>query len=231
MSNFPPAVRVARVPTAIMSTNELMMREGVNLQKGMNFRRDLPRQAGGESLPFFLVLPSPEGGYTDAWDPRTGVETYEGHDSTTVEAGGRSHDQLLMYADGKMTENGRFYRAAQEYKDGIRETPLSIHVYEKLDPGVWYDKGIFDLVQARTVEVEGRKIFKFDLRPIDRDAEYYDERMMPVTDKIAVWQSDNGRCVECGTQDGLRIVRDAPGASRTRLLCPVHRGEAGGLLG
>ncbi|MBI5004483.1 hypothetical protein HZC00_05320 [Candidatus Kaiserbacteria bacterium] len=225
MSNFLGEVRVSRVATSLMSTNELMMREGMNLQKGMNFPKH------GEQLPFFLVLPSHEGGYSDEWDPATGVYTFEGHDSTTVEAGGRTPDQLLMYADGKMTENGKFYRAAQEYKDGVRETPLSIHVYEKLDPGVWYDKGLFDLLDARAVSVEGRKIFKFDLKPVGGDAADVDERMMPVVVKIDIWQRDNGRCTECGTQDGLRFVRDAQGASRTHLLCPMHRGEASGLLG
>ena len=228
MSNFLGEVRVSRAPTSIMSTNELMMREGVNLQKGMNFRRD------GEALSFFLVLPSHDDDYTDVWDPATQAYTYEGHDSTTVESGGRSHDQLLMYADGKMTDNGKFYRAAQEYKDQIRENPLQIHVYEKLDPGVWYDKGVFDLLDARTVQVEGRKIFKFDLKPIDRTATYLDENMMSVTAKIEVWQRGNGRCTKCFTQDGLRFVRDAQYPSEvlhTHLLCPTHRGEGAGLLG
>jgi len=224
MSNFLGEVRVTRVVTSIISTNELMAREGITLQKGMNYRKD------GPLLSVFLVLPSHDAEYTDEWHPETETYTYEGHDSTTKETGGKSKDQLLMYADGKVTDNGKFYRAAQEYKDGLRTTPLQIHVYEKIDPGVWYDKGIFDLVDARAVTQEGRKIFKFDLRPAGALHDgTFDEHMMPVVEKIKIWQNDRGRCRECGTQDGLRFVRDAK--SEIHLLCPAHRGESRGLLG
>ena len=240
MSNFLGEVREAPVShrsTSILSSNELMAREGIPLQKGMNFRKDLPRQAGGEKPSVFLVLPSHEGEYKDEWRPETQMYIYRGHDSTTIEAGGKSQDQLLMYGSDKLTENGKFYKAANEYKDGLRVAPLQIQVYEKLDPGVWYDKDIFDLVGARSVIEDERKIFKFDLRPHGlkgrtfKSADF-DERMMPVTEKIAIWQRDNGRCSECGTEKGLRFVSDTKaGLPNIRLLCATHRGESGGFLG
>jgi hypothetical protein len=225
MSNFLGEVHMSHGPTSILSTNELLAREGVNLQKGMNYRKD------GPLLSVFLVLPSHEGEYKDAWDPQTDTYTYLGHDSTTIEAGGRSHDQLLMYTDGKLTDNGKFYKVANEFKDDLRASPLQIQVYEKLDPGVWYDKGVFDLIGARSVNEEGRKVFKFDLRPANASHDrIFAERMMPVTTKIDIWQRDRGRCSECGTEAGLRFISDTKGI--VRLLCPTHRGEeARGLLG
>lgn len=224
MSNFLGEVRMSHGPTSILSTNELLAREGADLQKGMNYRKD------GPLLSVFLVLPSHAGEYKDAWDPQTDTYIYLGHDSTTVEAGGRSKDQLLMYADGKLTDNGKFYKAAHEYQDGLRASPLQIQVYEKLDPGVWYDKGVFDLIGARSVTEEGRKVFKFDLRPTNPSRDrVFDEHMMPVMAKIEIWQRDRGRCSECGAQTGLRFIPDTKGT--IHLLCPTHRGEGGGLLG
>jgi hypothetical protein len=230
MSNFlGDAYEVPPQATSILSTNELLAREGVNVQKGMNFRKD-PLM-----LPVFLVLPSHEGEYKEVWDAKKEVYTFEGHDSTTVETGGKSKDQLLMYSDGKLSENGKFYKAANEYKDGVRKAPLKIQVYEKLDPGVWFDKDVFNLVDARRVTEEGRVLFKFDLQPADaeranRDAKQYAERMLPVTTKVAVWKQDNGRCVECGSQAGLRFAHKT-NRSALHLLCATHRGEDCGLLG
>jgi hypothetical protein len=199
--------------------------------KGMNFRSDR------DMLSVFLVLPSHEGEYKDEWNPATGIYTYEGHDSTTVEAGGKSKDQLLMYGAGKLSDNGKFYKVAIEFADGIRKDPLQVQVYEKIDLGVWFDKGFFNLVDARAVTREGRTVYKFDLQPSDHDRADRDraldyERMLSVSDKIEAWQRDYGRCALCGSEIGLRFVRNMDqDNSQTRLLCAPHRGEGGGLLG
>src|ERR1700744_1760211 len=136
MSNFlgDPTPR-SRSP--IISSAEVISREGVELHKSMNFRDD------EFMLSVFLVLPR-ERGYADVWDDENQQLIFEGHDSTTVESG-RSPDQLAMYESGKLTDNGKFLKAANAFKDGIRKEPLQIQVYEKIDAGVWFDKGIFDL--------------------------------------------------------------------------------------
>src|SRR3954469_6240161 len=90
----------------ILSAAELIAREGVNLQKGMNYR-----DTGG-LLSVFLVL-SHEGVFHDQWNEDTETYTYQGHDSTTVE-GGRLKDQIAIYSDGRVTDNGKFYKAAHE---------------------------------------------------------------------------------------------------------------------
>lgn len=215
--------------TSLISTGELSAREGVMLQKGMNFRDK------GPLLSVFLVLPTHDGEYTDSWNPETGVYLFEGHDSITTE--GKSDDQLLMYGSGKLSENGKFFKAANAYIDGMRSEPLQIQVYEKIDSGVWFAKGIFNLVDAMQETVSGRKICKYHLMPADWYSGFASEplsaeRMLSTNEKIKVWQRDQGKCVECGSEIGLRFVR-SEGGMLIRLNCATHRGEAqrGGLLG
>jgi hypothetical protein len=229
MSNFLGDVYVPKRATSILSANELMEREGIMLQKSMNFRD------GGEPLSVFLVLQKENGEFRDEWDAKKQVYTFEGHDSTTKETGGKSNDQLLMYGGDKLTENGKFYKAANAFKDGVRKDAVQIQVYEKLDPGVWFDKGIFDLVDAAGVTENGRKIFKFSLLPADRarrdkDAALEEERYLGAAAKAAAWEKAKGRCAKCKLQSGLRFVKEG----RTlKLLCAKDRGESSGwgLLG
>ncbi len=228
MSNFLGEVQVPKRATSILSANELMEREGLMLQKSMNFR------TGGEQISVLLVLAKEDGEFKDAWDTKTQTYTFEGHDSTTKEAG-KSLDQLLMYAGDKLTENGKFFKAAHAYKDGARADALKVQVYEKLDPGVWFDKGIFDLVDAAPVKEGERKVYKFFLRPADRarkdrDATLETERFLSAAEKAKAWESAKGRCSKCGLQMGLRFVARGKGLE---LLCAKDRGETSGwgLLG
>lgn len=229
MSNFLGDVHMPQRATSILSANELMEREGIMLQKSMNFRD------AGEYLSVFLVLQKDDGEFRDEWNPKKQIYSFEGHDSTTKETQGKSNDQLLMYGGDKLTENGKFYKAANAFKDGVRKEPLQIQVYEKLDPGVWFDKGIFDLVDAAGVTENGRKIFKFSLLPADRarrdkDAALEEERYLGAAAKAAAWEKAKGRCAKCKIQSGLRFVKEG----RTlKLLCAKDRGESTGwgLLG
>ena len=228
MSNFLGDVHVARKPTSILSTSELMEREGIRPEKSMNFRDK------GEALSVFLVL-AKDGVFKDAWDAKRQVYSFDGHDSTTKETGGKSLDQLLMYGGDKLTENGKFFKAANAFKDGMRAEPLQIQVYEKLDPGVWFDKDIFYLVDAKSVMQEGRKVFKFYLEPSDRertDRKPQDERMLPARIKSEVWAREKGRCMTCGIESGLRFVGSGD-VTTIKLLCAKDRGETSGwgLLG
>lgn len=229
-SNFLGDVRVTRMPTSILSTNELLAREGINLLKSMNFREE-------PLLSVFLVLPREGDAYRDYWNSETGIYSFQGHDSTTVEAGGKSPDQLLMYADGRVTENGKFYKAANEYVDRVRKMPREIQVYEKLDPGVWFDKGIFELVGAFRDKEAERTVFSFTLQPSQTDAAYFDstllkERMLPASVKAALWAQGSGRCTVCGSEKSLRFVSQVTDTGESlSLICAPHRGEDGGLLG
>jgi hypothetical protein len=229
MSNFLGDVRVPKRPTSIVSMSEVMEREGIMLQKSMNFRDK------GELLSVFLMLAKDDGEFKDSWDPKKQIYTFEGHDSTTKETGGKSLDQLLMYGGDKLTENGKFYKAANAFKDGVRKEPLQVQIYEKLDPGVCFDKGIFDLIDAAGVTENGRKVFKYYLAPADRarkdrDEELLEERFLPAAAKAAAWEKARGRCAKCKLQSGLRFVGKG---KNIKLLCAKDRGESSGwgLLG
>jgi hypothetical protein len=231
ISNFLGDVTVIARVTSILSANELLEREGLNLQKSMNFRDK------GELLSVFLVLPKAEGEYKDEWDAKKQIYVFEGHDSTTVDTGGKSIDQLLMYGGDKLTPNGKFFKEANAFKDGVRKEALQVQIYEKLDPGVWFDKGFFDLVEAVGVKEEGRKIYKFHLKPADRDRTdlneaHQTERFLPAAVKAQAWEKSKGRCAKCKIQSGLRFT-GGPKASSIKLLCAKDRGETSGwgLLG
>lgn len=230
MSNFLGEVSARKQPTHILAARELIEREGMEFKKGMNFRKEF----GMHSV--FLVLPSHEGEFKDEWCESTSIYTYEGHDSTTKETNGKSVDQLLMYADGKLTDNGKFYKVAREYAERVRMQPLCIQVYEKLDTGAWYDKGLFDLVDARRVHEDGRMLCKFDLHVMDamlghRDVAAHTERMIDATTKSTIWKRDNGRCTACKAQTGLRFVPRGKKKGDAHLLCARCRGESSGMLG
>ena len=227
-SNFLGDVHTERHISSIISANELVAREGLDLHKGMNFRDK------GPQLSVFLVLER-EDGYRDEWNFKTRQYVYQGHDSTTVEEG-KSVDQLLMYSDGRLTDNGKFFKAAHAYKDELRNEPLQVQVYEKLDPGVWYDKGIFNLVDAKQVVEGGRKVCKFHCILADDDFYSADdpdtiERLLPAAIKAEIWARDKGRCVLCRSEMGLRFVaNESRGA--IRIFCEEHSGrKKKGLLG
>ena len=208
----------------IISANELAAREGMNLQKSMNFRDS------GEMLSVFLVLER-DGEFTDSWDEDLMRYVFEGHDSIAEGAAGRTDDQLLMYASGKPTDNGKFYKAANAFNDGIRAEPLQVQIYEKLDPGVWFDKGIFDLIDAtfqnETRNGVTRKVARFYLAPADaslarEERIAWQERMIPAASKAESWQRDLGRCAICKSQSALHFVSDDDG-SNFELRCHIHR--------
>jgi hypothetical protein len=210
----------------IISMSEVMLREGINLQKGMNFRDNEMR------LSIFLVLEREEV-FCDYWNVNRSLFSYQGHDSIAEGSHGSADDQLLMYASGKSTDNGKFYKLAQAFKDGLRESPLQIQVYEKLDPGVFFDKGIFNLVDATygkiseksenpVKEIHSRKIACFYLSPADAQdrAPSYNERMIDPIQKAAAWKQTQGRCVVCMNQSNMHF-KDI-GKDSVQLLCSLH---------
>ena len=218
-SNFLGDVGVPARSSQIVSGGELMAREGVELHKSMNFR-----DSGG-LLSVFLVLRREEE-FKDEWNEDSEIYTFEGHDSTTVE-NGKSVDQIAMYPDGRMSDNGKFLKAATNFKDRVRREPLQVQIYEKLDPGVWYDKGIFNLVDAKHIKDGNRKVYKFYLNPAgtregSQSDDSFDERMINAGDKEKAWLQGKGRCVECGKEGTLNFVGTG---KKVELRCALHGGR------
>src|SRR5205814_1356966 len=137
-------------------------REGMTLQKGMNFL---------QGRPYSIILMSVRKGapYQDQWHEDRGLLEYEGHDLPTRP--GRNPkliDQPLTLPSGKLTENGRFFEAADLFKAGAKPARL-VQVYEKIAGGIWCDRGRHELVDAEVKTVPAprrrtRRVCRFYLR-------------------------------------------------------------------
>jgi hypothetical protein len=192
----------------IISYIQLVTKEGQSLQRGMNFRIN-----GRPSV--FLMSTKKNAPYKDAWESENLI--YEGHDIATrlgETANKKTTDQPMFLPSGRLTENGKFFKAAKAYKNG-KSPALKIQVYEKLDAGVWFDKGIFELVDAKQVDDDNRSVFKFYLHPTNEvvfngDQDYKHERLIPSWVKVEVWRRDKGKCTTCGASDGLHYDHILP---------------------
>jgi hypothetical protein len=167
---------------------------------------------------------------------------YEGHDvpKSAFSNSPKSVDQPEFLSPGKPTENGKFFKAAQDFKSGRKAADL-VRVYEKIRAGVWADNGYFRLVYAWKEHDGARNVFKFRLEAIDAgdedlgaeedfDTDPLRTRLIPSHIKQEVWQRDKGQCVVCGAKDELHfdhIVPFSKGgtsliASNVQLLCVRH---------
>jgi len=216
----------------ILSYHEMVGREGRNLQAGMNFH-----VRPGYSI---LLMSTRKGApYRDRWDDERELLIYEGHDAIrgTAEADPKTVDQPMRTTKGTLTANGKFYEAARRAVDE-GHPPERVRVYEKLERGIWSDKGMFALVDARIAMCDGRKVFEFMLEPRSSEQEAIETevaalshtRLIPTHVKVDVWKRDEGRCVLCGSTENLHYDHDLPyskgGSSLTaanvRILCARH---------
>ena len=225
-----------RNSTQIISYLDLVIKEKAHLQKGMNFRKD--------SRPsVFLMSIKDNAPYADLWDEEKQLLIYEGHDEYGAGDQRKQIDQPMYSNRTTLTDNGKFFQESERYKNGGRTTPLEIQVYEKLMPGIWYDKGLFELINAEIIIRGNRKVFTFHLLPklvseqssSNELLEYSHERMIPAHVKVEVWKRDNGKCTSCGANDGLHYDHILPfskggrsdDAKNIQLLCARHNLQKG----
>jgi hypothetical protein len=164
---------------------------------------------------------------------------YEGHDTprSSKVPDPKSVDQPEILPSGRLTQNGLFHSAAQDYKSGKRLAER-VRVYEKLRQGIWSYNGVFLLVDSWTEQSNGRKVLKFKLSAVDEEVDATvattqpsrHRRIIPTTVKLEVWKRDKGRCVICGATDELHfdhIIPYAKGgtsltADNIQILCARH---------
>ena len=219
----------------IISYNQLVINEdGKQVQKGMNF---------GIQKSYSIVLMSTEKNspYNDEiFDD--GVIEYEGHDvPKNITTDKKSVDQPISSPRGTLTENGKFYNAGENYKEGKRDA-AKIKVYRKIRPGVWVDMGFYNLVDGYTKHDGKRNVFKFLLEPtfeeIKEDADFVDllhNRSIPGEVQREVYERDNGKCTKCGSNENLHFDHILPfskgGSSKVtsniQLLCAKHNLQKG----
>lgn len=99
---------------AIISYADVVKREGIMLQRGMNFRVK-PKYS-------ILLMSIRKGApYNDQWHEDTGLLEYESHDvARTKDIDPKAVDQPMQNPGGSPTVNAKFFAAAQECKAGRR---------------------------------------------------------------------------------------------------------------
>ena len=220
-------------PDDIITYLELVNAKKAHLQKGMNYRV-------GKNYSVFLMSVRKNAPYADEINHHTGALVYEGHDcpKTKVVANPRVINQPMTTSGGSWTENGKFFKAATDYKTSLCSTPKLIKVYEKIVNGVWCYKGFFELVDVEQASDGRRKVFKFHLFPIAKtvlngNIELPHNRLVPTIVKVEVWKRDEGKCQICHSNNNLHYDHIIPfskgGSSLTekniRLLCVKHNLE------
>lgn len=216
---------------------EMCQREGVSLQRGMNFEL-------GTNHSVILMSVRPGAPYADRFEDDGSTLVYEGHDipRSHQNSNPKKFDQPEYTPSGNLTENGKFHKAAQEYKAEILP-PKRVRVYEKIKQGIWSYNGVFHLIDSWKEEDEnsGRIVFKFKLKAVEGEEDFTipvpshskTRRVIPTSVKLEVWKRDGGKCTKCGTTQDLHFDHIIPwskgGSSNTadniQLLCGKHNLE------
>lgn len=214
---------------------EMCQREGVSLQRGMNFEL-----GGNHSVILMSVRPGAP--YADRFEDDGSTVVYEGHDvpKSAQHPNPKAVDQPEFTPSGQPTENRKFYRAALELK-GRRRPPERIRVYEKIKQGIWAYNGVFHLVDSWKEQSKGRSVFKFKLIAVEGEEDFSlpvpkhskTRRVIPTAVKLEVWKRDGGKCTKCGITEDLHfdhIIPWSKGGSSTsvdniQLLCGMHNLE------
>jgi len=210
----------------IISYHEMVAIEKMTLQRGMVF------SDGKRKYSILLMSQRKDAVYNDDFD-ENGNLIYEGHDARAEDGvDSKKIDQPLETLNGTWTENGKFYKAAMDFKSDIRKVPELVKVYEKIDSGVWSIKGFFQLIDVKQVSDGKRNVFKFYLKPVltkifNRVEDLPFNRLIPSLVKVKVWERDRGKCVLCGAMENLHYDHELPyargGTSLTdkniRILC------------
>ena len=206
----------------------------MSLQRGMNFRT-----SGGHAVVLSSIRPGAP--YDDRLEEGGSVLIYEGHDEPRSKAcpNPKAVDQPLETKWGRLTQNGLFHEAAQEFKKGEREA-LHVRVYEKIKAGIWVYNGVFELEDSWMETIGGRRVFKFRLKLLKNLEENVESiastmneehaRLIPSAIKLAVWKRDLGQCRLCGSKENLHFDHILPyskGGTSTsekniQLLCMKH---------
>ena len=220
------------MPNEIISYLEMCRREGVSLQRGMNFGLN-----GNHSVILMSIRPGAP--YRDHFQEDGSVLIYEGHDEprSDLNPNPKSVDQPVRARGGTPTQNGMFVRAADEYKQG-RHPPERVRVYEKIKEGIWSYNGVFHLIDAWVEHDGNRNVFRFKLVAVEGEEDFsipsrteaQRRRLIPTAVKLEVWKRDGGKCVICGATDELQFDHDLPfskggtsiASGNVQLLCARH---------
>ena len=121
----------------VISYHSMCGEEGVQLQRGMNFKL-----RSGRSV--ILMSRRANAPYRDEIVDEGTTIIYEGHDApkTVALPFPKQVDHPDRTPRGTITQNGRFARAAERFKQGLADAEL-VRVYEKIQTGIWAFNGVF----------------------------------------------------------------------------------------
>ena len=225
-----------KIKDDIISYREMCDIENIQtLQRGMNYRLR-------PNYSVLLMSQRSNAPYNDKIHEDGITIEYEGHDTTKKEYAHnpKNEDQPAKLPSGKLTQNGLFIKAVEDYKKSLRK-PEIVKIYEKVIPGVWSLKGYFDLIDYKVQNDGIRHVFKFILKLSEDQVESINNvekhiehtRVIPSHVKMEVWKRDKGKCVICGDTKNLHFDHNLPfakgGTSLTaenvQLLCMKHNLE------
>lgn len=220
------------MPNEIIPYLEMCQREGVSLQRGMNF-------ALNQNHSVILMSVRPNAPYVDRFEDDGTTLIYEGHDMprSVKNPNSKNIDQPEFTPSGRRTQNGLFHQAAQSHQIN-QKPPERVRVYEKIKQGIWSYNGVFHLIDSWRETSENRKVFKFKLVAVDGEEDFSQpipsnpkvRRIIPTWVKLEVWKRDGGKCTKCGSEVDLHFDHIIPwskgGSSSTpdniQLLCGKH---------
>jgi len=215
----------------IISYRDLCEIENVQtLQRWMNFRLN-------KDYSVILMSRRNNAPYTDKILNDWITIEYEWHDEPRSEKiiDPKTIDQPELTKNGTLTQNGKFIRAINEYKNWMKEAE-KIKVYEKILPWIRSLKWFFDLIEYKE-EFDGkRNVFKFILKlakiqdiTTKQEIELDHTRLIPSEIKKEVWKRDWWKCVICNSTKNLHFDHDLPFSKwwtsltekNIRLLCMI----------
>lgn len=229
---------IGKTRNDIISYREMCDLENIQtLQRGMNYRLN-------SDYSVILLSQRPGAPYKDKVHSDGITIEYEGHDVSSNRSlyghDPKKEDQVPALPSGIYTQNGLFIKAVDDFRQNKRNAEL-VKAYEKILPGVWSLKGIFELIDYHIINDDNRNVFRFVLRlaqnqevniePGEKSLSH--TRIIPSEVKMQVWKRDCGECVLCGSKENLHFDHDLPfskgGTSLTsrnvRLLCMKHNLE------
>jgi len=225
------AAAMIKILDDILSYREMCDSENVQtLQRGMNFRMN-------PVYSVILMSQRSSAPYLDKIHNDGVTIEYEGHDlAKNYSTNPKEQDQPEKLPSGKLTQNGYFIKAINEYKK-YKGKPELVKVYEKISSGIWSLKGYFDLIDYKIINDGKRNVFRYILKLSNQEKNYSIEniklehtRLIPSEVKKEVWKRDQGKCVLCGDSKNLHFDHDLPfskggtslSASNVKLLCMKH---------